>query len=63
MTTDDFFSGKASTKAAKASPDGLLPNPKSRLREQFHEVPRFKYLSLRTEQSYWEWVVRTPPDF
>jgi len=36
----------------------LLPNPKARLQDQFHEVARLKHLSLRTEQSYWEWVVR-----
>jgi integron integrase len=36
----------------------LIPNPKARLREQFHEVMRFKYLSERTEVSYWQWVVR-----
>ena len=35
-----------------------MPNPKSRLREQFHEVARFKYLSVRTEGTYWQWVVR-----
>ena len=58
MTTDDLFSAKAATKAANAPPDGLRPNPKGRLKEQFHEVARFKHLSLRTEQSYWEWVVR-----
>ncbi|HLP77041.1 MAG TPA: site-specific integrase, partial [Candidatus Paceibacterota bacterium] len=36
----------------------FLPNPKARLRDQFHEVARFKHLSLRTEQTYWDWVVR-----
>ena len=36
----------------------LVPNPKGRLREQFHEVARFKYLALRTEETYWQWVVR-----
>ena len=45
--------------ASAATPRELLiPNPKGRLREQFHEVARFKHLALRTEQSYWEWVVR-----
>jgi len=58
MTTEDLFLAKAATKAANAPPDGLLPNPKGRLKEQFHEVARFKHLSLRTEQAYWEWVVR-----
>jgi integron integrase len=45
-------------KAARAPVDKLLPNPKGKLQEQFHEVARFKHLSLRTEQAYWEWVVR-----
>jgi len=36
----------------------LVPNPKTRLREQFHEVARFKYFSQRAEDSYWHWVVR-----
>lgn len=35
-----------------------MPNPKLRLREQFHEVARFKHFSLRTEGAYWDWVVR-----
>ena len=36
----------------------LVPNPKAKLRDQFREVCRFKYLSERTETSYWQWVVR-----
>lgn len=36
----------------------LTPNPRTRLREQFHEVARFKYLAKRTEVTYWHWVVR-----
>ncbi len=36
----------------------LIPNPKAKLRDQFHEVCRFKYFSPRTEDSYWQWVVR-----
>jgi hypothetical protein len=38
--------------------EGLVPNPKARLKEQFHEVCRFKHVSLRTEEAYWGWVVR-----
>ncbi len=55
--TDDLLPAKAATKAANAG-DGLLPNPKGKLREQFHEVARFKHLSLRTEGEYWNWVMR-----
>ena len=36
----------------------LIPNPKLKLQEQFHEVMRFKHLSERTETAYWQWVVR-----
>jgi len=31
--------------------DLLVPNPKLRLREQLHEVMRFKHYSLRTEEA------------
>jgi len=58
MTTDDLFSTKAAAKAANTPLEKLQPNPKGRLKEQFHEVARFKHLSPRSEQSYWEWVVR-----
>ena len=36
----------------------LQPNPKGRLQDQFHEVARFQHLALRTERTYWDWVVR-----
>ena len=38
--------------------EGLQPNPKARLKSQFHEVCRFRHVSLRTEEAYWAWVVR-----
>jgi integron integrase len=38
--------------------EGLVPNPKARLKDQFHEVCRFKHLALRSEEAYWAWVVR-----
>jgi hypothetical protein len=38
--------------------DGLRPNPKARLKAQFHEVCRFRHVALRTEEAYWAWVVR-----
>ena len=45
--------------AAKAAvpAEGFLPNPKGRLKDQFHEVARFKHLSPRSEESYWGWMV------
>jgi len=45
--------------AAKATfrpPAGFIPNPKLRLREQVHEVARFKQFSLRTEEAYWVYI-------
>ena len=36
--------------------ESLIPNPKLRLREQVHEVMRFKQFSLRTESAYWNWM-------
>ena len=36
----------------------LVPNPKLKLREQFHELARYKHLSLRTEETYWDWIYR-----
>ncbi len=45
-------------KTAQVPLDKLLPNPKARLKDQFHEVARFKHLSSRTETTYWEWIVR-----
>src|SRR5476649_1812181 len=41
----------------------LVPNPKARLKEQFHEVCRFKHLALRSEEAYWAWVVRLVKHF
>ena len=36
--------------------ESFIPNPKLRLREQVHEVMRFKQFSLRTESAYWNWM-------
>lgn len=36
----------------------LIPNPKAKLRDQFHEVARFRQLAYRTEEAYWDWVHR-----
>jgi integron integrase len=43
---------------AKASGSLLVPNPKLRLLDQVSEVARFKHYSIRTEQSYRQWVRR-----
>jgi integron integrase len=45
---------------AKASRvlERFIPNPKLRLLDQVSEVMRFKHYSLRTEQTYREWIKR-----
>lgn len=45
-----------SGKATFRPREGLVPNPKARLREQVHEVMRFKQFSPRTEEAYWSWI-------
>jgi hypothetical protein len=45
-------------KAAAAPLGTLRPNPKARLKDQFHEVARFKHLSPQTEVTYWQWTGR-----
>ncbi len=45
--TEDFFSAKAANVR-----EGLWPNPKGKLREQFHEVARFKHLSQQPAFSF-----------
>jgi integrase len=37
---------------------GLQERLQQRLQTGCHEVARFKHLSLRTEEAYWEWIVR-----
>jgi integron integrase len=36
----------------------IIPNPKARLFDQVREVMRLKHYSLRTEQTYLEWIKR-----
>jgi integron integrase len=51
--------GSGKTAPSTSPPRGqFIANPKARLREQFHEVCRFKHLSARTEEAYWGWVRR-----
>ena len=44
--------------AAGPHDEGVVPNPKARLREQVHEVMRFKHYARRTEETYWQWMRR-----
>jgi integrase len=48
----------ATDKGCKCAEGRFAANPKARLRDQLHEVARFRHLSSRTESTYWEWVVR-----
>jgi len=36
----------------------LQPNPKLQLRQQVAEVMRFFHYASRTEEAYWQWIVR-----
>ena len=38
--------------------EGFLPNPKLKLLDQVSEVMRFKHYSIRTEETYREWIRR-----
>ena len=38
--------------------DSVVPNPKLKLLDQIREVMRLKHYSLRTEQTYADWVRR-----
>ena len=47
------------TAAIPQPPRGRLwPNPKLKLREQFHEAARYKHLAWRSEETYWDWIHR-----
>ena len=37
---------------------GVVPNPKLRLLDQVREVMRLRHYSIRTEQSYSDWIRR-----
>jgi site-specific recombinase XerD len=60
LSTGDYLIFDMNWKKTKAAAGygRLVPNPKSKLQEQFHEVARFKHLSGRTEEAYWQWVMR-----
>jgi integrase len=38
--------------------DRIIPNPKARLLDQVREVMRVKHYSIRTEQTYIQWIKR-----
>ena len=45
------------TKAYPAQ-EGFVPNPELKLLEQVSEVMRFKHYSIRTEETYRQWIRR-----
>src|ERR1035437_4148433 len=62
MVLFDELSGRPAaakdTAQRAAARAGLVPNPKARLKEQFHEVCRFKHLAVRSEEAYLQWIKR-----
>ena len=44
--------------AKTAHREQFIPNPKARLQEQVREVMRFHHYSIRTEETYWQWIRR-----
>jgi integron integrase len=48
----------AAARGGTTPPALFIPNPKLRLREQVREVMRFRHYSIRTEDSYWQWMRR-----
>jgi len=48
----------SNSSGAPRSRQRLVPNPNLSLRQQVHEVARFKQFSTRTEDSYWDWIHR-----
>jgi len=57
-TAPSTFAKKSAFPGNSPVRERLVPNPKGRLKEQFHEVCRFKHVAMRTEESYWGWVVQ-----
>lgn len=52
---------KAKAEAAHPVPitrEAIIPNPKKRLLDQVREVVRLKHYSIRTEQTYIDWIKR-----
>src|ERR1035437_2991098 len=62
MLLFDELSGRPAaakdTAQRAAARAGLVPNPKARLKAQFHEVCRFKHLAVRSEEAYLQWIKR-----
>jgi len=44
--------------SADRPPERFLPNPRLKFLEQCREVMRFKHFSLRTQETYLQWIRR-----
>jgi hypothetical protein len=56
-----FTMEKAKAEFYQAVPvlrEGIIPNPKKKLLDQVREVIRLKHYSIRTEQTYVDWIKR-----
>ena len=56
--SQDNLPGESRYQTRRRERPKLTPNPKARLRDQVHEVMRFLHFSERTEETYWQWIVR-----
>lgn len=56
--TPRFLSPITEQSRQRRPKEKIVPNPKAKLRDQLHEVMRFHHYSERTEETYWQWIVR-----
>jgi hypothetical protein len=57
-TTPHFLSPSTEPTRQRRPKEKIVQNPKAKLRDQVHEVMRFHRYSARTEETYWQWIVR-----
>ena len=55
---DDVSHNKEYDDGRREVRERFLPNPRAPLRQQVHEVMRFRRYSPRTEEAYWHWIER-----
>ena len=54
----EFLSPSTEQTRPRRPKEKIVPNPKAKLRDQLHEVMRFHHYAERTEETYWQWMVR-----
>ena len=42
----------------RSPPEAVVPNPKAKLLDQVRDIMRLRHYSIRTEQSYCDWIKR-----